>query len=132
MSITVFAQTDNCIEGLGPFKGLCEDLSTTPSDEAGASLLMVIASIISRILGLATILAGLWFFAQLLIAGFSWLTSGGEADKLAAARDRIVYAFTGLVIVVGALAIMSVLQIFFGIDFLLRNPADLVTQLKGG
>lgn len=128
----VFAQepTPECIEVIGPFKDLCERLRENGED-SGPNILIEIANVISRIVGFITIIAGLFFFFQLLYAGFAWLTSGGDSERLAHARDRITNSLLGLTLVVGALVIMGLVQTFFGIDFLLRDPRKLAGELIG-
>lgn len=42
---------------------------------------------------------GLFFFIQILIAGYQWLSSGGNEDKINHARDRIKSAAIGILIV---------------------------------
>lgn len=124
--MVVYANGDleECVgEGIGPFDP-CEL-------ETGESIITKLANIISQLIGVITIFAGLWFLFQIIYAGFSWLSAGGDPEKISHSRDRITNGFLGLTIVVGALAIMGVIQFFFGIDFLLRNPADLAKQLRG-
>jgi hypothetical protein len=110
----VFAQNSECIDVPGPFgKAWCEGL-----EEGGGGVLAAIAQIFSKIIGVVTIAAGLYFLIQFLIAGFSWISSGGDPQKIAEARGRITNALIGLILVVGAIAIMKVVGIFFGIQFL--------------
>jgi len=64
----------------------------------------------------AIVVAGLLTFIFLVWGGLQWLTSGGDKSKYEAARDRITAAIIGLVIVAAAVAIINVIQAFFGID----------------
>ena len=72
-----------------------------------------IADIVSFII----IVAFLASFFLLVWGGFSWLTSGGNPDQVEAARNKIVQAFIGLLIVVSAWVIFGVVSTFFDIDF---------------
>jgi hypothetical protein len=74
--------------------------------------------VISVIVGLLTVIAGIWFIFQIIIAGYQWLSSGGDKASVAAARDKLTYSVIGLVIVVMAFAIVSIIGTIFGIDFL--------------
>lgn len=124
MQVFANGHDEECIgQGIGPFDP-CE-LDT------GENIITKIANIISQIIGIVTIFAGLWFLFQIIYAGFSWLSAGGDPEKIAHARDRIVNGLLGLTIVIGALAIMGVIQFFFDIDFLLRDPTGLAEKLKG-
>jgi len=70
------------------------NLSSTP-------LANVIATIIKVVLGfLATI-----FLVLIVIAGFQWMTAGGNEEQIKSARSRMVNAIIGLVIVLMAYAI---------------------------
>jgi hypothetical protein len=99
------------IRGLGPLGFETEEVTK----EAAFQLLN---EVISVIVGLLTVIAGIWFIFQIIIAGYQWLSSGGDKASVAAARDKLTYSVIGLVIVVMAFAIVSVIGTIFGIDFL--------------
>jgi hypothetical protein len=77
-----------------------------------------LASLVSRLLAYAIIVAGLLFFAKLLMAGFSYLTSAGDSGKVAAATKNITNAALGLFVVICAFFIAQILQGVFGIQIL--------------
>jgi hypothetical protein len=52
----------------------------------------------------------------LLFSGIQMITSGGDAIKLAAARRRLIYAIVGLVIVLLAFWIVSIVFQVVGVD----------------
>lgn len=106
-------------EGLGPF-GSVSDATTG---------LTGITKIVSSVIGIMTVAAGIWFLFQFTIGGFNWITSGGDKAKLQASRDRLTNAFIGLVIVVGGWAILALAGQFFNIDFTLQNPGGIINQL---
>ncbi len=106
--------------GLGPF--------ANSSD--GTSGLMGITKIISSVVGLMTIAAGIWFLIQFLIGGFSWISAGGDKAKLQTARDKLTNAFIGLIVVVAAWAILALAGTFFGVDFTISSPGDLINRLS--
>jgi hypothetical protein len=83
---------------------------------------------ISSIIGFLTILAAIWFFFQFTIGGISWITAGGDKQKLTQARDKLTNAFVGLVIVVAGWAVLALAGQFFGWDIL--NPTVDVIKLK--
>lgn len=108
-----------CIKGIGPLGNFCNDI--TPGEnqtDQGEQVLGQISNIISRVLGVVTIVAFLWFLLQFIVAGFAWLNSGGDSGKLEEARNRIINAGLGLILIVGVMAIMGLVQAFFGIEFL--------------
>jgi hypothetical protein len=70
---------------------------------------------ISRLLEYSIVIAGLIFFAKLVSAGFSYLTSGGDSGKIQAATKEITNAVIGLVLVVSVFFIKQILVVLFGI-----------------
>lgn len=117
--------------GLGPFGRIGEGL--TGQGQAGATeALQKISNVISSIIGIMTVAAGIWFIFQFLVGGFNWITSSGDKAKLQQARDRLTNAFIGLIVVVAGWAILSLAGQFFGIDFLISSPGTVIENLFPG
>lgn len=56
-------------------------------------------------------------------AAFEWLTSAGEKGKLEAARNKMINAVIGLIILVSLYTIIGVVSdLFFGTEFNILNP----------
>ena len=124
MIAKAFAEV-KCIKGLGPLGNFCDDVRNQTGVAAGETILGQIGNIISRLIGIVTIVAFLWFLMQFITASFGWLTSGGDTAKLEEARGKIINAGMGLLLIVGTMAIMGLVQSFFGINFLdLTNFAE--------
>lgn len=70
--------------------------------------------LVSRFLQYAIIIAGFIFFAKLLSAGFSLLTSAGDQAKIQAATKDLTNAVIGLVIVITSFFIIQIIQTIFG------------------
>lgn len=83
-----------------------------------ATLSMRLAGTISQIIGFLTILGGIWFLFQLIIAGYRWISAGGEKQAVQEAQKRIQNAILGLIIVIAAYTLTGVVGIFLGIDIL--------------
>jgi hypothetical protein len=96
-------------------------LSATPLEK--------MANIISGVIGFMTIGAGIWFIFMFLVGGYTWMTSMGDKHRLEEARDRIVNALIGLVIVVGGWAMLALVGQFFGIDTMLNDTTKIITNL---
>ena len=94
------ASVPTCPEG--QFAGLCNvDLSR------------IVPPLVSTIFILAIVVA----IFYLVWGGFKWLTSGGDKAAVQAAREHIVAAIVGLVLIFLAYFILNVLlQFFFGIN----------------
>ncbi len=54
----------------------------------------------------------------LIWGGISWITSEGDKQKLAQARQKIVFAIIGLVIAFLAFLIINIISNFFGVNLL--------------
>jgi len=114
------------LQGLGPlgFEGV-KDIT-----KEGAFKLF--NDTISIIIGLLTIIAGIWFLFQVIIAGFQWLSSSGDKASIENARNKLTHSVIGLVIVVMAFAIISIIGNLLGIEFL--KPTEVLQSfpLPGG
>ncbi len=104
--------------GLGPF------------GESAGDGITGITKIVSSIIGIMTVAAGIWFLFQFIIGGFNWINSGGDKAKLQGARDKLTNAFIGLIVVVAGWAILALASTFFGFDFTLSNPSGLLERLS--
>jgi hypothetical protein len=102
---TVQAQANLACDGLSPdvAGGNC----TTPADASEPNVNTTLASVIN----LLSIVAGIIAVIMIIIAGVKFMTSGGDAGKVASARSSVIYAIIGLVIVV-----LSQTFVFFVVD----------------
>jgi hypothetical protein len=113
--------------GLGPFA----TPGMFPTGETGGiNALTKVTGAISSIVGFMTIAGSIWFMFQLLFGGYEWISSAGDTKKLTVARERIMNGFFGLVIIIAAWIILSVVGNFFGYDILVGKPATIIQQLK--
>lgn len=73
---------------------------------------------IGDIIGIFLSLLGVVFLILMLVAGFNWMTAGGDEEKISKARATIREAIIGLVIVIAAYAIsVFVIQAIWGTGF---------------
>ncbi len=72
--------------------------------------------IVGNLVGALFIAGFLLTFMQLLLGGISWITAGGDKQKLQEARDKITNAIMGLIIVGAAFALTTLVGQFFGLD----------------
>jgi len=99
---------------LGEFKGLGPLGNFTGLDAA----INLFNKVMSLLIGIITISAGLWFTFHILIAGFTWLTAAGDKTKAEKAQKTLTEAIIGLVIVVAAVFIADLVGKFLGINIL--------------
>lgn len=90
---------------------LKEFLNTDPTG-AGA-----ISNFLSRLVGLFFTLALVVALFMFLWAAVEWMTSGGEKEKVASARNKIIYTIIGIVLLATAFAILNIVGIFTGFTF---------------
>lgn len=79
---------------------------------------------ISTIIGVITVFAALYFIINFLMGAIGWISAGGDSGKISSARDRMVHGVIGLIIVVGAYAIMGIIGAIIGVDIL--SPATIL------
>lgn len=109
----------------GIFGPITNPLGTTFGKAGGyASVEGGLPLLISNVVRLITVLAGLWMFFNLLTAGFMYLTSNGEAEKVARAWNMIWQSLVGLLVIVASFAITGVIsQLLFGDPKAILEPA---------
>ncbi|PIR80253.1 MAG: hypothetical protein COU25_01075 [Candidatus Levybacteria bacterium CG10_big_fil_rev_8_21_14_0_10_35_13] len=78
----------------------------------------VVGPLITTIFIIAIIVALLY----LVWGGFKWLTSGGDKAAVQSAREHIVAAIVGLVIIFLAYFVLNLVLSFFGIPLLGPDP----------
>ncbi|MBU3957279.1 pilin [Patescibacteria group bacterium] len=74
-----------------------------------------LVDIVENIFNLVIRLAGILAFIMLLIGGFRYLTSGGDAKAAESARKTITYAILGLVLIIAAWFILKFIAEFTGL-----------------
>ena len=71
--------------------------------------------LISNIIRIFMVIAGLWSFINLLLAGFAYVTSGDKPDAIKSAGERIYMSLIGLVIIVGSFVMAALIgQVLYG------------------
>jgi hypothetical protein len=67
--------------------------------------------IMGTILGIVLASLGVMFMIQIVIAGIKWMSAQGNEEKITKAKETLIHSVLGLVIIVGAYALVnSVLQ----------------------
>lgn len=94
----------------GPATGLFED--------PGTNSVSKFQDLFSKIVGVMTIIAGIWFMFVLLTGAIGWLAAGADKGAVEASRKKISTGLTGLVIVVVSLFILEIVGLILGVDFL--------------
>ncbi|MBI4137362.1 hypothetical protein HY469_04835 [Candidatus Roizmanbacteria bacterium] len=69
-----------------------------------------INSLISGGVTLILIVAGLVAFVYLLLGGIKWITSGGDSAQVEAARNQVIHAMIGIIVVLAAWGLIMLIQ----------------------
>lgn len=103
----------------------CQQLQSGQSGKAFVGI--TLNKVLSLIIGFLTIVAALYFLFQFIIAGFQWISAGGDKNNTAAARDKITNSLIGLAIIVIASTVVGIVGKIFGLDIL--NPGSILQNL---
>lgn len=77
----------------------------------------------NSILKLVFIVAGLWAFINLILAGYSFMTAGGDAKAVTKAWEKIWQSILGLLIIICSFLIAAIMGIvLFGKADAILNP----------
>ena len=85
-------------------------------------------SFLSSIIGLLTLIAGIWFFFVLLTGAIMWIGAGGDKAKVMEARQRITMGLIGIAVVVAALFIADIVGGLLGFPQIL-DPGGFIQNL---
>jgi hypothetical protein len=92
-----------------------------------AGVLSQIAPIISGAVQILLIIAGLAAFIMLLMGGFKWITSEGDKGKIEGARNQIIQALIGLIVVLAAWGLIILVESITGICLGFSCPVQFPT-----
>jgi predicted secreted protein len=95
----------------------------TVGTDPGAQVELVISNLVS----LLTLVAGLAFLIYFFLGALNLLTSGGDQQKTQIARQYLLNAIIGLVITVSAYAVAYVISNLLGID--ITRPSTVLNNL---
>ena len=101
-----------------PFQGI------GPLAEPGTEGPRLLNETLSKVIGVLTVIAAIWFIFSFFIGAFQVLTAGGDKAKLEGARAQITHSLAGLVLVVAAVFLIQIIGEIIGVKIL--NPGDYV------
>jgi len=86
---------------------------------SAGNLIDKIAAVFSMIIGLLTIIGVIILLFSIISAGIMWINSGGDPQKVEIAQKKLTNSLIGLLLVIGAVFIVSLLgNLLFGIDLM--------------
>lgn len=77
----------------------CEGVDLAGGNCDGTKASTKVSSLVSDIVNLLSVIVGIAAVIMIIIAGFKYITSGGDTGKVASAKSTLIYAIVGLVIV---------------------------------
>lgn len=80
-----------------------DEAATSAGYKTGVKIPAVVGAVLTALFGLIAIL----FFGMMLFAGYNWMTAMGDSEKVTKAKDTLITASIGLVIVLAAYAITT-------------------------
>lgn len=80
-----------------------------------------IVSILENIISLLAPAAAIALFIMILVAGFQFLTSGGDPKAVAGARTTLTYAIIGVILVVVVWLILTLIEAVTGVPITIVN-----------
>lgn len=113
--ISIFGNGNDQFQGIGPL------------GKTGANAPIQFQGAISKIIGVMTVVAFIWFTFQVIIGAIRIVASGGDKGAVESARKQITTGIIGVVIVVAAIFIVSLLGTILGLNNIL-NPVCIITN----
>ena len=77
---------------------------------------IVLGKLVSNLADGMLLFAFILAFLYLLVGGVSWITSGGDKANLESARNKIIHALVGIIVVASTWAVITLLGKFLGLD----------------
>lgn len=118
MNPEVFAQ-DEIIGGVTPPPGV-----KTWIEQRGGGTIPGLIPFANALLKLLIVLAGLYAFFNLIIAGYQFMSAGSDAKKVGEAWSKIWQSLIGLLIVAGSFVLAGIFGwLLFGDPMAILNPS---------
>lgn len=127
LSTPFLAQAKIESQELGPLRGIGPLGLEGKEPSAGAGIFV---NAISNIIGFLTAVAIIWFVFQFLLGAIGWISAGGDAKAVEAAKGKLTNAVVGIVIVFTALVLVSAVGALLGINIL--NFGIIIRDLTPG
>jgi hypothetical protein len=104
--------------GLNAKQQACDGLDATGTTDCGNGTGMDVPALVKAIINLLSVLVGAVSVIMIIIGGFRYVVSNGDSNGVSGAKNTILYAIVGLVIVLFAQVIVA-----FVIDRATTPPA---------
>lgn len=106
------------------FKGSIFDAMVSTEDGG----YIFIGTVLPNIVGLVIIFGIVSFFLIFLSGAVSWILSGGDKAHVESAKAKLTNALVGIILLFSSIAIIKLVEYFFGINILTIDIGPLVIQ----
>ena len=125
MIFNLIAKANFGTDGLVPDSALIDGLADFDVENP----LSATELLVSNIVGLLTTVGAVVFIFMFFYGAFSWISAGDDSSKIGKARDRMVQAVIGLIIMVAGYALIGLIGTMIGINIL--SPASQIREIFG-
>ena len=87
-----------------------------------------VEKLISNVLVVLTVVAGIAFTLYFLLGGLNWITAGGDKGKIEKAKSMMTSGAIGMIVIAVSYAITWIIGRALSIDIL--NPATIINGIK--
>ena len=101
--------------------------SANSLDPNGVSAAANFELLISNVISLLTIVAGIFFLLYFVLGGVNWVNAAGDSGKIQKARDQMIQGVLGMVVIALSYGLAGILSTFLGIHLL--NPGDAIIHI---
>ena len=109
-----------------PIPGSFSGPGTGPLSNPGANAGTIFTNFLSAIIGLITMIAGIWFIFLLVTGAIGIMTAGGDKTAAENARKRITSGIIGLGVVVAAVFLADLVGSLLGLNVL--DPIQIINS----
>ena len=95
-------------------------------NQGGAQAATTFTNTLSKVIGVLTVVAFIWFTFQMILGAIGIVSSGGDKGSVEKARKQITTGILGVVMVIAAIFIVSLLGTLFGLNNIL-NPVCILS-----
>ena len=92
VTVPAYAQTSK--------SAACEGVALTGADCGSATAQSSVDSLVATVVNILSIIVGIAAVIMIIVGGFKYVASGGDANKVSSAKSTLIYAIVGLLIAV--------------------------------
>lgn len=84
----------------------------------GDNAFSIVALVISNIIGVITVLGGLFFIVYFFMGAFSWITAGDDSGAVEKARTKMMNGVLGLIVMIISYSLIGIVGRVVGLDLI--------------